>query len=232
MAYPAPSDWNSSATLATYFFEGDQLKATDGHSALYSFWVAMGGISGAMRVYDNLPASGGETGARVQLDLAATAPPGRSATLAWDDNMLRWLRGAAEALRAPNEYIDAVIDDRATRTISPATVQTFAWVTWTNERLNQRGDIVYGRGSPADINVPKGSILPVYGTPISRGPLVSYGLTSTTIPVSQQPERLPPRISPATGSFAVAAAFLAVIAIGGAVILSTVPKRTITRRTR
>lgn len=226
MAYPAPSDWNSSATLAAYVFEGDQLKATDGYSALYSFWGAMGGISDAMRVYDL-----DELGRRVPLDLAATAPPGEGA-LAWDDNMLRWLRGAAEALRAPNEFIDAVIDDRATRTISPTTVQTFVWVTWTNERVNQRGDIVYGFGSPADINVPKGTILPVYGAPISRGPNVSWSLTSTTVPISAQPERLPPRISPATGSFAVAAAFLAVLAIGGAVILSTVPKRTVTRRTR
>ena len=221
MSYPEPSDWNRSTSQSAYVFKDDQLRGTDGYSALYSFWAAMGGISEAMRVRD-IDGS--------VLDPANMAPA--VATYAWDDNVLRWLRGAAEALRAPNEFIDAVIDDRATRTISPATVQTFVWVTWTNERVNQRGDIVRGFGSPAEINVPKGTVLPVYGTPIPRGPVVSASLTSRTVPVSAQPERLPPRISPATGSFAVAAAFLAVIAIGGAVILSTVPKRTITRRTR
>ena len=220
--YPADrSDFTRNTPLSAYFFVGDELWQTNGFALLNDF-------TGEVR--DRLLARFALRDADGTPITAADVPSESAGGFVWNAQMLRVLFAAAQALRAPASVLDQIVAGLRAGTVSPASVAAMLWVTYTNQSQDVRngratGTINYGFGSPADVNIPEGSVLPAFGTTIAAGPSEWTGVTRRTVPRAEQPRALPVLVRPTSTSFLVAFGLFAVVATVGALAMSTVKSR-------
>jgi len=224
MAFPAPPNWNSSAPLSAYFFEGDRIKQTDGFSFLFSLTTAIRTMLATLTLRDS-------NGVRI---VESEIPSPNESSYVWDQPMLRLLWAAASALRAPREYLESIAVDAAAMSISAETLQVAIWVTYTNQRettARGRTTTSYGFGSPGDVKMSTDTRLPQFGVPITRGPGVTQtGLTIEIVPEAEQPAAIVPHVRETSTSFWVAMGFAATIAVVAALAMSTVPSRPVRKK--
>jgi hypothetical protein len=81
----------------------------------------------------------------------------------WNLDVLRALYVIGVLDSAPAAYTAAVQQDAQNQTISAMTVALAAWEIQFNEYTTPSGDDGYGIGSPAEVTVPAGAVLPAFG---------------------------------------------------------------------
>jgi hypothetical protein len=181
--YPAPSDFTRSEGQAAWWYREltpgqRQVCNSDGYNFLLNL---------AEQIRDRLGAGGKPTwdGA-----LVTSADPSLNTTSpAWSGAFLRALYAAARADRAPAAYLSAIQADAANSRVSPGTLQVALWLAYYNAGWAGGGfdaPVVYGQGSPNEVRIPQGAVLPRFGTPMPPTP-VAPGDTCITPSVAGPP---------------------------------------------
>ena len=155
MAYPAPSNWTNAEPYAAWFRDRrgqDRVCATEGWSFLndvgYKVQSRLEEAGGTLQSFDG------------PIDAVSIAV---NPDFGWEPLLLRGLYAVARLDRAPAAHLAAI--ERAARSaigtvVPPQVVQTGVWVTYLNEGATQSGQARYGLGSPDDVQLPQGAVLP------------------------------------------------------------------------
>lgn len=187
-----------------------------------------------------LPTSGGTTVAAEQvIPLLVDPVTGAVTGDGWTTDTLRALYAVAQRARVSAVYTAAIQNDiqigrlRPGRTLSMSTMQTALWYPQSG-RYNAAGDIVLGYGSPSDIVIGPGAVLPAFGSvpevPSNRV-LVSGVICTpdTQLTGAQAPLHAPTRFEV---SDVLIILTLLGIAVGAAVLTTGAPTRAEQREAR
>lgn len=162
MAYPQPSNWNSGAPLSAWYVH----TAEGGTSNLCSStgWDLLADLQTELQ--SRLSASPAPTydGATVDgSDIPINDPtlPARG----WDLDLLKGLYAAARAGGAPAATLDKIAGDAALGAVGAETLAAGIWIGQRYDEGVVRGTGAsrYGLGSTAEIVIPVGTMLPVFG---------------------------------------------------------------------
>lgn len=212
--YPDPSDWNNAATNSAWVYDlgaNRSVCQTNGWNLIYS----VGGVLMA-RLATPLPTFDGST-------IGADAVPDVSA--GWTTDLLRALYAVAQHDGAPSDYLQAIVSDAASSSVSARTLAVAAWIVRDQTYVFSGDTPSPGRtaGSPADIQIPDGTLLPQWGAAPRS---VQLGTPDCTpIPASDPISNASTTVVPFRMDVILVLVVIGVVVLGASLLTNKIPVR-------
>jgi hypothetical protein len=229
--YPDPSDWTSGASNSAWFYDLGSGRQSICQTNGWNFLLTLESDLYA-RLASPLLSFDGTT---VSASDVSVIDPSNPSAGAWSTNLLRALYAVAARDGAPASYLQAISADAASMSISASTLAVAIWIE-RGRSIDSAGNEVFGVGSPADIRIPDGAMLPTWGVAPARPAQISVGFDcSMQIP----PDAVIPAatsVIPFQMDAILVLVVIGVVIVGAAMVASKIPVRPLrnprTRRRR
>jgi hypothetical protein len=222
--YPDPADWTSRDANGAWFYDlaRDTVCQTNGWNFLYT-------VESDIALFLSTPLPTFD-GSMVDASAVSIIDPSVPSAGAWSLNLLRALYAVALHFNAPQGYLQAIANDANSQTISAGTLATAAWM--------EMGRTVYSDGSPTltgspdDVRIPSGAMLPTWGVPPPQPAQISAGFDCAR-PIPQGaaiPES--PIVVPFQMDVILVLVVIGVVVVGSSLMANKIPVRRISNPRR
>jgi hypothetical protein len=220
--YPSTPDWTSGAGESAWFYDVARARVcqTEG-------WNFLATVEGDLvqLLSTSLPTFDGSSVDSSTVTIIDQTNPNAGV---WSLDLLRALYAVAQRYGASQNYLQAIANDAGAQTISTNTLATAAWIE-RGHTVDSSGSYTLV-GSPDDVRIPDGAVLPVWGVAPPQPAQLAVGFNCNT--------QIPPgtlasmQIVPFAVDAVLVLVVIGVVVVGASYMANRIPVRRISNPTQ